>query len=368
MRKNISIYVNSEGISPSGYYRILQYFRKDQDKILVHSLIPNKIYIWWHKRSNIERIIFSPFMYILVFIRTIYSLLKDCFILKHGYLIISKFIQPHYTSFIHLFLLYVLSRRNKIIWDFDDNILDSHSISKREFKFLARYSTKILVISDFLKSLIPLQYQNKVFLIATTDGDMCDMDIVEVIENRKKSYEKQLKMVWVATASNLCFLERVAGILDKTALQLKKIYGKQLILDVVCNKPLTYDMQHLILNNIIWNRNIAKEKMAEAHIGIMPLVSNNFTLGKGGFKLVQYLSIGLPLVASNVGFNKEIVTKDCGFIIDDEFELDKWSCAIINMASDWEKYHAMSLASLTQYETNFSYKRNLDVWTNLCNS
>lgn len=366
MKKSISIYVNSEGIAPSGYYRVLQYFKDYQYRVVVHSLIPNSIYIWWHKRSNKQRIIFSPFLYMLIFMRTVFFLLRDCFNLNHGYLVISKFIQPHYISFIHLFLLYRLSLNNKIIWDFDDNILDSHSISKREFNFLAKYSSKIIVISDFLKSLIPLQYQEKVFLLATTDGDMRDMDIDSIIEKRKKNYGKQLNLVWVATASNLCYLERIIRTLDDAALLLKETHNKQLILDVVCNKPLIYETKYLILNNIVWDRAIAQEKMAIAHVGIMPLVINRFTLGKGGFKLVQYLSVGLPLIASNVGFNKEIVTNDCGLIVDDEYDLDCWKQAIIFMASDWGKYHEMILAALEQYEKKFSYENNLKCWINWC--
>ena len=36
----------------------------------------------------------------------------------------------------------------------DDNIVATNSISKREFNLLSEYSKKIIVISDFLKSLI----------------------------------------------------------------------------------------------------------------------------------------------------------------------------------------------------------------------
>lgn len=42
-------------------------------------------------------------------------------------------------------------------------------------------------------------------------------------------------------------------------------------------------------------------------IGIMPLPENEWTRGKGGYKLLQYMACGIPAVASPVEINKEIV-------------------------------------------------------------
>lgn len=51
-------------------------------------------------------------------------------------------------------------------------------------------------------------------------------------------------------------------------------------------------------------------EIAEVHamdIGIMPLVDRPFERGKSGYKLIQYMACGLPVVASPVGVNNEIV-------------------------------------------------------------
>lgn len=42
-------------------------------------------------------------------------------------------------------------------------------------------------------------------------------------------------------------------------------------------------------------------------IGIMPLADRPFERGKSGYKLIQYMACGLPVVASPVGVNNEIV-------------------------------------------------------------
>ena len=43
-------------------------------------------------------------------------------------------------------------------------------------------------------------------------------------------------------------------------------------------------------------------------IGIMPLVDGPFERGKCGYKLVQYMAAGLPVIASPVGINSQMVT------------------------------------------------------------
>jgi glycosyltransferase involved in cell wall biosynthesis len=42
-------------------------------------------------------------------------------------------------------------------------------------------------------------------------------------------------------------------------------------------------------------------------IGIMPLMDDPWERGKNGYKLIQYMAVGLPVVASPVGVNTEIV-------------------------------------------------------------
>jgi len=42
-------------------------------------------------------------------------------------------------------------------------------------------------------------------------------------------------------------------------------------------------------------------------LGIMPLVDGPFERGKCGYKLVQYMAAGLPVIASPVGINRQMV-------------------------------------------------------------
>ena len=48
--------------------------------------------------------------------------------------------------------------------------------------------------------------------------------------------------------------------------------------------------------------------------GLAPLPDNRFTRGKCGFKILQYASAGLPVVASPVGVNAEYIRQGAGFL------------------------------------------------------
>lgn len=56
-----------------------------------------------------------------------------------------------------------------------------------------------------------------------------------------------------------------------------------------------------------WSEASEAERIAECDIGIMPLLDTPWEQGKCGYKLIQYMACGLPVVASSVGVNSDIV-------------------------------------------------------------
>jgi glycosyltransferase involved in cell wall biosynthesis len=67
-------------------------------------------------------------------------------------------------------------------------------------------------------------------------------------------------------------------------------------------------------------------------IGIMPLIDLPFERGKSGYKLIQYMACGLPVVASPVGVNREIVADGVnGFLASD---IEQWRAALVRLIDD----------------------------------
>jgi glycosyltransferase involved in cell wall biosynthesis len=74
------------------------------------------------------------------------------------------------------------------------------------------------------------------------------------------------------------------------------------------------------------------EEIQQFDIGINPLVNNEFTRGKCGYKLIQYMACAIPVVASPVGVNCDIVEQDKnGYLAATR---DQWIDSLRRLADD----------------------------------
>lgn len=73
----------------------------------------------------------------------------------------------------------------------------------------------------------------------------------------------------------------------------------------------------------IWRLEDEPADIASFDVGIMPLPDNLWAWGKCGYKLIQYLASGVPVVASPVGLNLDIVR-------------DGWNGYFASTQKDWE--------------------------------
>ena len=68
-----------------------------------------------------------------------------------------------------------------------------------------------------------------------------------------------------------------------------------------------FDLKDFDVEHIPWTIDQEVRDLRTFDIGLMPLPDDPWTRGKGGYKLLQYMSLGIPAVASPVGVNIEIV-------------------------------------------------------------
>jgi glycosyltransferase involved in cell wall biosynthesis len=65
---------------------------------------------------------------------------------------------------------------------------------------------------------------------------------------------------------------------------------------------------------VAWNEDTEVELLNQFDVGVMPLPDDDWARGKCAFKLIQYMACGVPVVASPVGANIDVVSKDCGLL------------------------------------------------------
>jgi hypothetical protein len=77
-------------------------------------------------------------------------------------------------------------------------------------------------------------------------------------------------------------------------------------------------------------------------IGIMPLPDTPYTRAKAGFKLLQYMAAGLPVVASPIGVNTDLVSSSgAGFLATTP---DEWEDALRTLAADCDLRRSLGAA------------------------
>lgn len=87
-----------------------------------------------------------------------------------------------------------------------------------------------------------------------------------------------------------------------------------------------------------WSIDTEVDLLGRIDIGVMPLTDDPWSRGKCGYKLIQYLASGAPVVASPVGANLEIVDPGCGLFADDP---GAWVEALSRLLTDADARRAM---------------------------
>lgn len=105
------------------------------------------------------------------------------------------------------------------------------------------------------------------------------------------------------------------------------------------------------LELVPWREDTEVEEMRRFDVGIMPLPDEPWARGKCGFKLIQYMACGLPVVASPVGVNAEIIDEGInGFLAS---TTDDWVTALSRLAVDRELRLAMGQAGRKKVEEKY---------------
>ena len=109
-----------------------------------------------------------------------------------------------------------------------------------------------------------------------------------------------------------------------------------------------------------WSEENETKLLADCDMGIMPLPDDEFTRGKCGLKLIQYMACFLPVVASPVGVNREIVEHGRnGFLASDPAE---WHTALRGLVEDGQLRKNMGRAARDRVEERYTLERGFGQW------
>ena len=121
------------------------------------------------------------------------------------------------------------------------------------------------------------------------------------VQETRESTGRQVVVGWTGLSSNYWHLATALGpigrALDRT--------GARLLLISDAPPPAIFD--RLRPEFVRWRAESEVQDLARLDIGVMPLPDEPYERGKCAFKLIQYMSLARPALASPVGANKEVV-------------------------------------------------------------
>ncbi|XOV91916.1 MAG: glycosyltransferase [Bacteroidota bacterium] len=220
--------------------------------------------------------------------------------------------------------------KKKIIYDFDDAIWlpdqNKESTIWRWLKWrskvtsICKWSWKVSVGNEYLAE-YARRYNDEVIIMPT----VVDTEIHKPLTPlHPPSMGDKVVIGWTGSHSTLQYLNKILPALQ----QFEKSVDFEF--RVIANKD-----PQLTLKNysfIKWNKESEIEDLNTFDIGVMPLPNDEWSKGKCGFKLIQYLALEIPAVASPVGVNKEIIShRKNGFLANSHQE---WMDGLTKLIQD----------------------------------
>mgnify|MGYP001194383274 CR=1 FL=1 len=108
-----------------------------------------------------------------------------------------------------------------------------------------------------------------------------------------------LRIVWIGSPSTIHYL----SLLQEPLTRLSRQFSVRLRV-IGARIP---HMPGVDAEFVPWSEETEVASIQECDIGVMPLLDSPWERGKCGYKLIQYMACGLPVVASPVGVNSQIV-------------------------------------------------------------
>jgi glycosyltransferase involved in cell wall biosynthesis len=285
------------GTAASQRFRFEQYFAELEKKGIQHNLYPfyspGDFSILYKKNHLLKK----AAGIIAGYSRRPLQLLKS---LNSDYIMIHRELTPAGPPVFEWIMISVFHK--KIIYDFDDALwLSDNPFGKawlkhlkwhRKIAWLCRKSYRISAGNPYLAEFAARH--NPSIRINPTTIDTSISKKFTVVHRHD-----QVTIGWTGSHTTLKYLELVREPLQKM------LNKHDLTLIIICNHKPQWKLTGMEF--IPWDKTKEWQDLSRIQIGLMPLPEDPWTLGKGGFKILEYFALGIPALASPVGINRQLI-------------------------------------------------------------
>jgi glycosyltransferase involved in cell wall biosynthesis len=191
-----------------------------------------------------------------------------------------------------------------LIFDFDDAVMyrsskwrNPHSRSRMwRFRKTIEASDLVFAGNSFLKKEAErFAAPEKIHVIPTA------VDLERYTPKNHTESSGPVTIGWIGSQGTLRYLRAVMPALETISEKCRDVQLK-----IVCNAFLESEQIRIVKKQ--WEETAEVPDVKSFDVGIMPLSDDVWARGKCALKIVQYLAVGIPVVCSPVGTNRDIVS------------------------------------------------------------
>ena len=319
-------------------YQYLPYLKQHGFEATVLSALPSA----WFKKYYTDATLSGKLAFFgRMFFRRLTHLLK---LKEYDAIFLQREVIPYFPPF---FEKVIRKKAKRLIFDFDDAIYHSRTrgrlgeYNKKKIETIISWCDYVIAGNEHLAS-FARSYHSEVHVIPS------GIDAERYVPDVKYQSPKPV-IVWIGTPSSMVYLK----ILEKPLEELHSHHS--FIFRVIGANPGFFSK--VPLECIPWELGSEVSHLQTADIGIMPLFDGERERGKCGYKLLQYMACGLPVVASPVGVNQEIVKEGInGFLAGNE---ENWKEKLTLLLRDQELKFTLGQQGRKDVETKYSLHQTL---------
>lgn len=240
-----------------------------------------------------------------------------------------------------------------LVYDFDDAVYLNNTSEANKFVSVLKYPQKVPSIIRHSALVLAgnqhLADYARAYNTAVSVLPTCVDTSVFVPRTTARAEGSPPVLGWIGTPTTATYLKSLAPALARVAATHKFILR-------VSGSGDPVEMAGVETVNVPWSLEREVELFNTCDIGVYPLRDDEWERGKCGFKAIQFMACGLPVVAAAVGVNREIIEDGVnGFLATTE---DEWVDKIERLIRDPELRRRLGAAGRRTIEQRYSLAVN----------
>jgi glycosyltransferase involved in cell wall biosynthesis len=240
--------------------------------------------------------------------------------------------------------------RTPVIFDFDDAIYLLHTSAANKYcgwlKFpgktgaISRMSSHVVVGNAYLA-----EYARKHNRRVTIIPSSVDTGLYRPVA--KRASNGRVVVGWMGSSTSQTHLEGFAPVLRDLDARLN--FELRVISD---REPVIPGVQFMWRR---WSAETEIRDLGEFDVGIMPMPDDQWARGKCAMKALLYMSMGVPVICSAVGTNREVIDHGQNGLL--AATKDEWEAQLRGLIFDPAERARLGAAGRQTVEENFSMRR-----------